>query len=161
MNSLKTPYMDHYYNSPIGWLGISASDNFLTTIHFLDKEPQANNSSSNAIIDQVVTELAEYFDGNRNEFSIPLKPEGSQFQQTVWQQLQEIPYGQTTTYGKLAKQLGDINKVRAVGKANGQNPIPIIIPCHRVIGADNSLVGYAGGISRKRQLLKHEGAILL
>lgn len=153
--------MNHHYHSSIGWLGISATDGFLNAIQFLDEDPKSEFSDSNPIIEQTIAELSEYFDGNRNEFSIPLKPEGSEFQQTVWEQLQEIPYGQTTTYGKLAKKLGDPNKVRAVGKANGQNPIPIIIPCHRVIGADNSLVGYAGGISRKQYLLKHEGAILL
>lgn len=153
--------MDHYYHSTIGWLGISATDNFLNAIRFLDEEPGTNKSSSNAIINQTVTELSEYFDGNRKQFSVPLKPEGSKFQQLVWEKLKQIPYGQTSSYGELAKKLGDPNKVRAVGKANGQNPIPIIIPCHRVIGADNSLVGYAGGIPRKRTLLQHEGAILL
>lgn len=153
--------MNYYYKSPIGWLEIAADDDFLYAIHFLEEEPESNNSPSNSIIDQTVAELSEYFEGKRNRFSIPLKLEGSDFQQSVWKQLQEIPCGQTTTYGKLAEQLGDSNKVRAVGKANGQNPIPIIIPCHRVIGADNSLVGYAGGITKKQQLLKHEGAILL
>jgi methylated-DNA-[protein]-cysteine S-methyltransferase len=153
--------MKQYYNSPIGWLSISTSDDFLTSIHFLDEEPELGSSDSNAIIQQTITELSEYFEGNRTQFSIPLKPEGSEFQQTVWAQLQQIPYGQTTTYGTLAEKLGNPNKVRAVGKANGQNPIPIIIPCHRVIGADNRLVGYAGGIARKKFLLKHEGALLL
>jgi methylated-DNA-[protein]-cysteine S-methyltransferase len=90
-----------------------------------------------------------------------VKPAGTNFQRSVWKKLQDIPYGKTVTYGELAENLGDANKVRAVGKANGSNPIPIIIPCHRVIGADNKLVGYAGGISRKRYLLRHEGAILL
>lgn len=153
--------MKHYFNSPVGWLELSATDKVLSRIIFLDKEPGINSDTENPVIKQTVTELTEYFNDERSRFSVPVEPEGSTFQQSVWQELRQIPFGQTTTYGKLAQKLGDPNKVRAVGNANGQNPIPIIIPCHRVIGANNKLIGYGGGIARKRYLLKHEGAILL
>ncbi|HKK46556.1 MAG TPA: methylated-DNA--[protein]-cysteine S-methyltransferase [Balneolaceae bacterium] len=152
--------MTSYFDSPIGWLELVATDDFLQRIHFLDTEPNSS-FQENDLTRRLTDELKEYFYGQRKEFSIPVKPEGTPFQETVWEELKKIPYGQTSTYGEMAQKLGDKNKVRAVGKANGSNPIPIIIPCHRVIGADNSLVGYAGGISKKRFLLKHEGAILL
>jgi len=153
--------MKDYFKSPIGWLELIASDNFLRKIHFMERTLDSSSPTKNDLIHRVMEELEEYFDGNRKKFSVPLKPEGTDFQLTVWDELQHIPYGKTKTYGEIAHDLGDPNKVRAVGKANGHNPIPIIIPCHRVIGADNSLVGYAGGIKRKKILLKHEGAILL
>ena len=153
--------MKSYFNSPIGWLELVYTDNFLQKIRFLETEPDSSFQAKNDLTRQITDELEEYFNGQRKEFSIPVMPEGTPFQQTVWNELKNIPFGQTTTYGEMAKKLGDLKKVRAVGKANGSNPIPIIIPCHRVIGADNSLVGYAGGISRKRFLLRHEGAILL
>lgn len=155
------PVMKHHFNSPIGWLELKTATDALLAIRFLETKPRHAIQINDGISKRVVTELSEYFSGERTQFSVPLKPEGSRFQQEVWTELQQIAYGQTTTYGSLAKKLGDPNKVRAIGKANGQNPIPIIIPCHRVIGTDNNLVGYAGGIDRKRHLLKHEGAILL
>jgi methylated-DNA-[protein]-cysteine S-methyltransferase len=153
--------MTNYYNSPIGFLELSVSDNALQSINFLADNTERNQSVANEVLHQTVAELSEYFDGNRKKFSIPLNPYGTDFQKSVWKILREIPYGQTITYGELATKLGDHNKVRAVGKANGNNPIPIIIPCHRVVGADNNLIGYAGGITRKKYLLKHEGAVLL
>lgn len=153
--------MTNFYNSPIGFLELSASDNALKSINFIENDIEKNQRITNEIIRQTITELSEYFEGNRKKFSVPLEPEGTDFQQSVWQILQKIPCGQTITYGALADKLGDPNKVRAVGKANGNNPIPIIIPCHRVIGANNNLIGYAGGIARKKYLLQHEGAVLL
>lgn len=153
--------MKSYYDSPIGWLELSASDNALRAIHFLETKPNRYSENTNRITQRAMGQLSEYFNGNRTRFSIPLNAEGTDFQVSVWNELKNIPYGQTITYGELAKKLGDPNKVRAVGKANGQNPIPIIVPCHRVIGADDSLVGYAGGVARKQYLLKHEGALLL
>lgn len=154
--------MTAYFNSPIGWLELSASDNALKSIRY-SKEPVAEKplQKTNSIIDQTRKELTEYFSGDRKEFSIPLDPEGTTFQKRIWSLLQKIPYGQTTTYGALANKMGDPNKVRAIGRANGKNPIPIIIPCHRVIGSNNRLVGCGGGIERKRYLLQHEGAVLL
>ncbi len=153
--------MTSYFDSPIGWLEIISSDKALRIIQFLEMEPETDQNPGNAINQKVIAQLTEYFNSQRTEFDIPIKPEGTDFQKTVWKKLQDIPFGRTITYGQLAEKLGDPNKVRAAGKANGQNPIPIIIPCHRVIGADQKLVGYAGGIDRKRFLLKHEGAILL
>ncbi len=153
--------MKTYFDSKIGWLLLTASNDALQSIRFLETEPNIYNNTANKITKRVIGELTAYFEGTRNQFTINLEPEGSDFQKSVWKQLLQIPYGQTITYGELAEKLGDPNKVRAVGRANAQNPIPVIIPCHRVIGADNKLVGYAGGISRKRYLLKHEGALLL
>jgi methylated-DNA-[protein]-cysteine S-methyltransferase len=103
-------------------------------------------------------QLAEYFAGARREFELELAPRGSEFQRRVWDALREIPYGETESYGALAARIGHPGSARGVGAANGQNPIAIVIPCHRVIGADGSLTGYAGGLERKRWLLAHEGA---
>jgi methylated-DNA-[protein]-cysteine S-methyltransferase len=105
---------------------------------------------------EAVRQLEEYFAGERTEFTLPLAPVGDAFRQRVWALLREIPYGQTRSYGQLARVLGDVNLSQAVGRANGRNPISIIVPCHRVIGADGSLVGYAGGLDRKRFLLSLE-----
>lgn len=104
-------------------------------------------------------QLSEYFAGKRRVFDLPLRPMGSSFEQQVWNQLLEIPYGGTTSYGAIASALGLINGARAVGRANGANPIPIVIPCHRVIGSDGTLTGYGGGLPLKRALLEFEGAI--
>jgi methylated-DNA-[protein]-cysteine S-methyltransferase len=111
---------------------------------------------TNQVLDQTISELKEYFDGNRREFSVPLLPTGTKFQQTVWAELMNIPYGTTISYWGLAKRMGDPLLTRAVGTANGANPISIIIPCHRVIGANGHLTGYGGGIEKKRWLLDHE-----
>lgn len=153
--------MYSFYESPIGPLKITVSDNLLCSIEFLDKQPAHSSDSENNIIAQTKNELKEYFNGDRTHFSVPLNLQGTDFQHSVWKLLQKIPYGQTVTYGELAQQLGDPDKARAVAGANGLNPIPIIIPCHRVIGADNKLTGYSGGIKRKEFLLQLEGALLL
>lgn len=155
--------MNSIINTPVGRLELQASADALQSIRFLEdkSEDVSIPNGSSSILIETAQQLSEYFQGNRKTFSVPLNPKGSEFQQKVWRQLQQIPYGTTLSYGALARKLGDPNKVRAAGRANGQNPIPIIIPCHRVIGADNSLVGYAGGIERKRYLLQHEGALLL
>ena len=104
-------------------------------------------------------QLEEYFAGERTEFELPLAPAGTPFQQRVWAMLREIPFGETTTYGALAERLGSPRVVRAVGMANGRNPISIVVPCHRVIGAGGALVGYGGGLERKRALLAHEAEV--
>lgn len=153
--------MKSFFKSPLGWLQIEEAANTLRSIRFVKEKPNAVEQQANDVIEKTIIQLKEYFEGNRQEFSINIAPNGTPFQKEVWHALMSIPYGQTISYGKLAKQLGNTNKVRAVGRANGQNPIPIIIPCHRVIDADNHLVGYSGGIERKRYLLKHEGALLL
>nr|WP_212747575.1 methylated-DNA--[protein]-cysteine S-methyltransferase [Fodinibius saliphilus] len=133
----------------------------MLSLTMLDAVPNPLLKAKNSIQKQVKSELKEYFDGERNRFSIPVMPSGTIFQKSVWNKLQQLPFGQTITYGELAKRLGDTNKVRAVGRASGKNPIPIIIPCHRVIGINNNLIGYAGGVNRKKFLLKHEGTLLL
>jgi methylated-DNA-[protein]-cysteine S-methyltransferase len=109
---------------------------------------------------QTVRQLEEYFAGTRREFDLPLRLEGTAFQQRVWRVLAEIPYGVTWSYGELARRIDNPNASRAVGLANGRNPISILVPCHRVIGADGSLTGYGGGLERKRWLLAHEGWLL-
>jgi len=106
-----------------------------------------------------MAQLNEYFHGGRKSFDLPLAPEGTPFQQAVWKELLRIPFGQTRSYGDVAKRLGRPTLTRAVGAANGANPIPIIIPCHRVIGADGSLTGYGGGLEIKSKLLAHEGVL--
>jgi O-6-methylguanine DNA methyltransferase len=107
----------------------------------------------------IFNQLKEYFAGTRKEFDVPLDIEGTDFQKRVWNELQNIPYGKTISYKSLSEKLGDVKAIRAVGKANGQNPIAIIIPCHRVIGANGTLVGYAGGLAIKEKLLHLEGAL--
>lgn len=107
------------------------------------------------------TQLREYFEGHRSRFQLPLNPDGTSFEKSIWDELKTIPFGSTTSYGSIAKKTGSPDASQAVGKANGKNPIAIVIPCHRVIGADQKLTGYAGGPKRKEWLLKHEGAILL
>jgi methylated-DNA-[protein]-cysteine S-methyltransferase len=106
-------------------------------------------------------QLDEYFAGDRREFDLELDPHGSRFELRVWKALRRIPYGETETYGELAERIGSPGRARAVGAANARNPIAVVIPCHRVIGADGSLTGYAGGLERKRWLLRHEGALLV
>lgn len=107
----------------------------------------------------IFNQLKEYFAGTKKEFDVPLDVEGTEFQKKVWAELKNIPYGKTISYKSLSEKLGDVKSIRAVGKANGQNPIAIIIPCHRVIGADGSLIGYAGGLLIKEKLLHIEGAL--
>ncbi len=149
-------------DSPLGRLKLTAGPKALLKVSFTNKSiTDKSNAVKNDILDQTVRQLEEYFAGERTTFDLPLSPAGTQFQQKVWRILRDIPFGQTTTYGNISEKLGDSNAVRAVGTANGQNPIPIIIPCHRVLGSGQKMTGYSGGIDRKRWLLKHEGALLL
>ena len=152
---------ERYYISPAGMLRILANDNGITSVHFVKDELPGTDVMlmSNPIIDTCVAQLDAYFSRQCKTFSIPLDPQGTYFQKKVWSELQKIPYGRTVSYLQIAKALGDPNKIRAVGGANGKNPIAIIIPCHRVIGSDGSLTGYAGGMDKKRWLLKFEGAL--
>jgi len=143
-------------DSPVGPLLLTSDGTSLTRVLF-DAEPDPEWSTEPcALLDEAVRQLEEYFAGERTEFSLELAPAGTEFQRRVWGMLREIPYGETTTYGTLANRLGNPRTVRAVGLANGRNPIAVIIPCHRVIGADGSLVGFGGGLDRKRALLDHE-----
>ena len=150
-----------YYHSPIGFLAIKGTDNVISRIQFVEKFLDKPSEKEPAEITKCIKQLDEYFSGKRKTFSINISPEGTFFQRKVWKALEEIKFGITISYGDLARKLDDPKSIRAVGKANSQNPIAVIIPCHRVIGSNNKLVGYSGGIERKKYLLKHEGALLL
>ncbi|ABG42376.1 methylated-DNA--protein-cysteine methyltransferase [Paraglaciecola sp. T6c] len=143
-----------YLPTPCGLLKISASNDAIIAITFVEHPDTA--ATSNALLKQARQQLKEYFDRDREAFDLPLAPIGTNFQKNVWQQLRAIPYGVTCSYGDIAKQLNNPNAVRAVGSANGKNPISIIVPCHRVIGANGTLTGYAGGLTRKATLLSLE-----
>jgi methylated-DNA-[protein]-cysteine S-methyltransferase len=147
--------------SPVGRLRLIASEIALVGIWFENGRDAARNTlwltrSPSPIIEMARTQLEEYFSGHRQVFELPLDPRGTDFQRRVWQRLLKIPYGVTTTYGALARELGDPAASRAVGLANGSNPIPIVIPCHRVIGANGALTGFGGGLATKAVLLDLE-----
>ena len=147
--------------SPVGRLRLIASGEALVGIWFEHgrdasrSRPDLTRADS-PILESTRVQLEEYFAGQRREFDLPLDPRGTDFQRRVWRQLLRIPYGETTSYGALARELGDAGASRAVGLANGSNPIPIVIPCHRVIGADGSLTGFGGGLPIKQALLELE-----
>jgi methylated-DNA-[protein]-cysteine S-methyltransferase len=148
-----------YVESPLGDLLVTRDDGLTGLCLPTGRYPQRVRDEwqrDDEAFDDVRRELDEYFAGTRLDFTVPLSPRGSAFQKQVWQALSEIPYGETTSYGKVAVSVGHPDGARAVGVANGQNPIPIIVPCHRVIGADGSLTGYGGGLDAKRWLLDHE-----
>ncbi len=154
--------------SPVGRLVLAAADAGLTHVLFVDgtdmweSRPEEHSESDRAasILEETERQLADYFTGKLTEFDLPLAPAGTAFQLQVWQGLREIPYGRTVSYGELADRIGNPAAVRAVGAANGANPIPIIVPCHRVIGSDGSLTGFGGGIKNKMHLLTLEGVRL-
>jgi methylated-DNA-[protein]-cysteine S-methyltransferase len=149
-------------DSPVGRLRLVATAETLTRIDFLGGEPRSIDRAAKLtpVLASTVRELADYFEGTLREFSVPLAPAGTVFQRDVWNALLAIPFGATTTYGEIARRIGRPSAVRAVGAANGANPIPIIIPCHRVIGGDGSLTGYGGGLPTKQFLLALEGIAL-
>ena len=145
-------------DSPIGFLRITGNDQHIFEITFVDTEVGSTQSPPKTVQNCSI-QLKEYFAGERKSFDLSLKPAGTEFQQSVWKELLNIPFGKTTTYARQAAKLGDLKAIRAVGTANGKNPIPIVIPCHRVIGSNGSLTGYAGGVEKKEWLLLHEGVI--
>jgi len=147
-----------HINSPIGSIEIKGDAHGLTSLHFMDIEVPASKSIPKDL-KKVASQIVEYFKGKRTDFDVKMAPEGTEFQKKVWSQLQEIPFGKTTSYQQMANQLGDPKVIRAAASANGKNPIAIIIPCHRVIGSDGSLTGYAGGLHRKKWLLEHESPV--
>ena len=147
-------------DSPIGEILLTAEDGALTRLYMSPFAVDPAWQHDPAALAEPARQLAEYFAGERTEFALELRPAGTAFQRSVWDLLLRIPYGETTSYGALAAELGDPRKVRAVGLANGRNPISIVVPCHRVIGADGSLVGYGGGLERKRVLLAHEAEVV-
>lgn len=148
-----------YYSSPIGILEITGNENGLVSLLFLDEEMEVSKTIHPSI-KEVVYQLDEYFNGIRKEFGLKLNPEGTEFQKKVWKELNAIPFGKTLSYLDISKQLGDKNATRAVGNANGKNPIAIIVPCHRVIAHNGKLTGYAGGLWRKEWLLNHETGVI-
>ncbi|MBI4853794.1 MAG: methylated-DNA--[protein]-cysteine S-methyltransferase [Acidobacteria bacterium] len=148
-----------YYKSEIGLLEIIATDKGISKVDFLNQEPsEFSLETNNTFLKDCFQQLAEYFRGERKSFSLELDPKGTDFEKRVWQELLKISFGETITYLHLAERLGDKKVIRAAARANGKNPLAIIIPCHRVIGSDGSLTGYAGGLWRKEWLLKHEGS---
>jgi methylated-DNA-[protein]-cysteine S-methyltransferase len=150
-----------YVDSPVGTLLVAGDDGAIRRIEFPhDGKPAPTepgwHESNAGLLQEAADQLSEYFSGFRTVFTIPLAPEGTEFQRTVWRHLQDIPYGRTISYGELAKWLGNPKASRAVGAANGCNPIPIMIPCHRVIGANGKLTGFGGGLPIKKALLSIE-----
>ncbi len=147
-----------YVESPIGIIEIEGIADAITDLNFVDKRQKAD-LPSNAVIDEAAEQLREYFNGVRKEFTVTLDLEGTEFQKKVWRALLTIGYGKKVSYKYIAEAVGNPKAVRAVGAANGKNPISIIVPCHRIIGSDGSLTGYGGGIWRKEWLLRHEGCL--
>ncbi len=149
-----------YLDTPIGELLLAGDDVALSLIGFpegsMRREPEPDWIYSEKPFGAAREQLTDYFAGNRQSFDLKLRPEGTEFQRKVLDELQKIPYGTTTSYGDIAKKIGNPKAMRAVGAANGRNPIPIIIPCHRVIGSSGDLVGFGGGLPTKEALLRHE-----
>jgi methylated-DNA-[protein]-cysteine S-methyltransferase len=145
-------------DSPIGLLGLVVSDSAVTELR-MDATPQTakGDAAERKVMDEAVSQVEAYFEGSLKDFDLPLRSDGTPFQQAVWRQLERIPYGTVTWYVEIARRVGKPTASRAVGAANGRNPIAIVVPCHRVIGADGSLTGYGGGMWRKEWLLNHEG----
>ncbi len=150
-----SPCCERTVTSPFGILTLESDSTSVTALRFGDHR---RGLPSCPVLEQAAVELAEYFSGARREFSVPLSPRGTLFQQSVWAELRAIPYGNTAAYADIAARLGNPNACRAVGNANNRNPLPIFIPCHRVVGKNGSLTGYASGLTTKLFLLNLEGA---
>jgi len=150
-----------YYHSPVGLLKISGTENYISEVSFFDKTQKTDNKKKNLppLMIQCIEQLIQYFHGERRVFDLPIHQAGSAFQQGVWSELMTIPYGKTISYFELARKTGDTKATRAVASANGKNNVAIIVPCHRVIGANGELVGYGGGLWRKKWLLEHEAKV--
>jgi len=144
------------YQTPLGKIVLIENGSAVTRLTFSEVLPEGVNCTETPLLKKAVLELQEYFAGTRKRFDLPLSPQGTDFQQKVWKALQDIPYGAVVSYKDIALAIGNEKACRAVGGANNKNPIAIIIPCHRVIGADGSLVGYGGGLEIKRRLLALE-----
>lgn len=147
-----------FIKTPLGVAKIIGDTSGLTSISILNSNEIPDNGHPE-VLEDAVCQLQEYFEGKRKNFRLRLNPQGTDFQKKVWAELGHIPFGRTTSYLKLSKKLGDVKAIRAVAAANGKNPLWVIIPCHRVIGSDGSLTGYAGGLHRKKWLLEHESPI--
>jgi methylated-DNA-[protein]-cysteine S-methyltransferase len=150
---------EHIYTSPIGRIKLIADKDCIHELVFLEDTDSVvieMEKESPQIIHQCIDELIEYFNGTRTKFTVPIHQAGTDFQQKVWKELYEVPYAKTMSYAELAKKLGDPKVIRAAASANGKNKIAIIVPCHRIIGSDKNLTGYAWGLARKKWLLQHE-----
>jgi methylated-DNA-[protein]-cysteine S-methyltransferase len=153
-----------YYQSPVGLLRIAGTGHYISEVKFIDEQENVSaagtgNETLPPLAIQAVEQLIEYFHGNRRFFELPISQEGTPFQQKVWNELMAIPFGKTISYLELSRRLGDPKVIRAAAAANGKNNVAIIVPCHRVIGSNNQLVGYAAGLPRKKWLLQHENKI--
>lgn len=144
-----------FIKTPLGIAKVAGDDLGISSISVLNTD-EVISEIVPEVLEDAVYQLNEYFEGKRTDFDLLLNPIGTDFQQRVWKGLLEIPYGKTVSYLQLSKNLGDVKAIRAVAAANGKNPLWIVVPCHRVIGSDGSLTGYAGGLSRKKWLLEHE-----
>jgi len=145
-----------FYHSPLGWLRLNSDGHSLKSIVFVDNAEDVDALPTPEILIKALAQLKEYFEGSRFSFDLEIDPEGTSFQKQVWRLVQSVNFGETKNYGDIAKELGSPRYSRAVGLANGKNPLPIIIPCHRIIGINGKLVGYSGGLERKKWLLIHE-----
>lgn len=156
-----TELQSTYYHSPVGLLKISGTDEYIAGVTFHDasqKQPNHRKQMPPMLIN-CVEQLIQYFQGQRRQFELPIAQPGTAFQQEVWTELMAIPFGKTISYLELARRTGDTKATRAVANANGKNNVAIIVPCHRVIGSNKQLVGYAGGLWRKKWLLEHEAKV--
>ena len=147
-----------FINTPLGFTEIQGDENGISKIHIMNEDVEISTKIPEEL-KEAVLQLQDYFDGKRTTFTFPLNPSGTDFQKKVWEELLNIPFGKTRSYLDLSKKLGDVKAIRAVASANGKNPLWIVVPCHRVIGTDGSLTGYAGGLWRKKWLLEHENPI--
>ncbi len=151
-----------YYDSPIGTIKIKISGSYISELLYVNDKPAMASETielsaeEKRVLQKCITQLNEYFSGKRKLFDLPIQQEGSAFQQKVWSELVKIPFGKTISYLQLAQRLGDAKSIRAAASANGRNKLNIVVPCHRVIGSDGSLIGYGGGLPRKKWLLEHE-----
>ncbi len=161
LDNMHPPHFSSYYASPIGTLRISCNATHIFEVHFMEESEMLTNLTASSaagpqILTDCVAELSEYFNGHLKTFTVPFFQEGTPFQQSVWNELLNIPFGKTISYLTLAKRLGEPKAIRAAASTNGKNKLAIIVPCHRVIGSNQDLVGYAGGLWRKKYLLEQE-----
>lgn len=159
MKAMKKKTMYAYVPSPIGIVEIGVRSECVTSLDFVDS-PQHPEEGGSDVLRQAIQQTRAYFEGRLQEFNLPLEMAGTPFQRSVWQALLTVPFGQTASYQQMADAVGKSKAVRAVGAANGRNPIAIIVPCHRIIGKNGNLTGYGGGLWRKEWLLKHEGVLV-
>ncbi|MBK1809609.1 methylated-DNA--[protein]-cysteine S-methyltransferase [Clostridium sp. YIM B02505] len=148
-------YYTGYYSSPVGLIKVQSNTDYIVSLDFIDNK-LPDDENHNFLITNCLNQLQEYFEGKRVQFNLPLLPSGTDFQKAVWSELMNVPFGSIKTYKDIAVAINNPKAVRAVGGANNKNPIPLIIPCHRIIGSSGKLVGYGGGLWRKEWLLNHE-----